>query len=105
MPERKVRRFSIDGDTVEVEYYYDTTSARWCGDYPVFTESPRYTPGGKPWRNVFDAECDFSDSEFGDCGGCSYYYRETPKDIIGVCYREEMKLISDVAFDEKGEVT
>ena len=91
MADRKIRCFEIDGDVLEIEYVYDHETGRWFGNYPVFVETPRYTPGGRPWKNVFESECSFSDSEFGDCGGCSHFRREDPLDVIAVCYCEELR--------------
>lgn len=91
MTDREIRRFEIDGDLLEVEYRFDPETGRWYGNYPIFEETPRYTPGGRPWKNVFDSECAYSDSEFGDCGGCSYFRRTDPLDVIAVCYHEELR--------------
>lgn len=91
MADYKVRQFVIDGDVFEVQYQYDPTVARWYGNYPVFAETPRHTPNGRPWKNVFNTECGYSDSEFGDCGGCSFFRREKPKDVIAVCFKEELR--------------
>lgn len=93
MPDCKVRRIAIDNDVFEVQYQYDAIAERWYGNYPVFSETPRYTPAGRPWKNVFDTGCAYSDSEFGDCGGCSFFHRERPKDVIAVCFRDELKKI------------
>lgn len=75
MSDRKIRRFTMDGDTVEVEFVYDSQYDRCYGEYSVFEETPRYTPAGRPWKNVFETDCAHGDSEFGDCGGCSYFRR------------------------------
>lgn len=91
MTDREIRRFAIDGDVLEVEYVFDPESRRWVGNYPVFEETPRFTPEGRPWKNVFGSECDYSDSEFGDCGGCSFFRREDPLDVVAVCYHEELR--------------
>ncbi len=91
MSDRRRRQFHIDNDIVEVEFIYDPNTKRWLGNFPVFLETPRYTPNGRPWKNVFETDCDYSNSRFGDCGGCSYFRREEPTDVIAVCYREEMR--------------
>ena len=91
MPDCKIRQFEIDDDVLEVQYQYDAAVARWYGNYPVFAETPRHTPNGRPWKNVFNTDCSYSDSEFGDCGGCSFFRRQHPKDVIAVCFKDEMK--------------
>ena len=91
MPDRKKCLFSVDGDTVEVEFVYDPKLKRWYGEYPVFEEMPRHTPSGRPWKNVFQSDCAYGDSQLGDCGGCSYFRRENPGDVVAVCFCDEMK--------------
>lgn len=94
MTDRKYRRFTIDGDILDIEYALDPETGRWVGNYPIFEETPRFTPEGRPWKNVFGSECRYSDSEFGDCGGCSHFRREDPLDVIAVCYHEELREVS-----------
>jgi len=91
MSDRKTRIFTSDGDTVEVEFHYDAAKRRWFGNFPVFEEAPRHTPNGRPWKNVYEFGCEFSDSEYGDCGGCSFFQREKPRDVIAVCFHDLMK--------------
>ena len=91
MSKQKICRFAIDGDVIEVNFFYDNDTNRWYGDFPVFGQSPRYTPNGRPWKNVFDTDCEHCDSEFGDCGGCSHFTREGENDVIAVCFCEEMR--------------
>ncbi|MBQ8398476.1 MAG: hypothetical protein IJX08_00760, partial [Clostridia bacterium] len=95
MLEHNILRFAIDNDVIEVECIYNESEDIWYGNYPVFEETPRFTPNGRPWKNVFGTDCPHSDSEFGDCGGCSYFCREKPQDVIAVCFHDEMKKIEE----------
>ena len=93
MSARKIRKYKIDDDEIEVEYVLDPENGRWYGNYPVFNETPRHTPNGRPWKNVFEQGCPHSTSEFGDCGGCSFFKREQDRDVIAVCFNENLRNI------------
>ncbi len=86
-----VRTYYLDEDRLEVTYYYDAKSERHFGDYPDFEEDRRYTPEGRPWVNVTEEGCPYSNSEYGDCGSCGYILRERPQDLIGVCSHPELQ--------------
>lgn len=91
MRDKRIHKITIDNDTIEVEYVFDEETKRWNGNFPVFEDTPKYTPSGRPWKNVYYSGCQYSDSEFGDCGGCSFFYRQKPMDVIAVCFKEELK--------------
>lgn len=86
MEHKKRRMYQIDGDCLEVLYYYDEESGYYFGEYPDFEESPRYTPSGRKWVNVTTVGCPHADEKYDDCGSCQYMRRELPMDLIGVCH-------------------
>lgn len=92
MTKPKKRFFSLDGDTVEVIYYYDESCGKYLGDYPDFESHPRYTPTGRPWVDVTMTGCEFSETEEQDCGSCRYLQKEKTNDIIGICVHERRRL-------------
>lgn len=91
--ETKVRTICVDADAIEVAFRYDGQWNVWLGDYPYFKEEPRHTPSGRPWRNAVYAECPHHpDPEYNDCGSCAYFKKEDPKDMIGVCFCDALRM-------------
>lgn len=88
MVKKETRTFLIDGDALEVEFRYDEEWHVWLGNYPYFDAEPRYTPSGRPWRNVIHEGCPYAS----ECGVCTHLQRQSPSDMIGVCFHEEYKL-------------
>lgn len=89
----KVRTICVDGDSMEVTYRFDEQWQKWIGEYPFFKGEPRHTPSGRPWRNVSYTECPHHcGGEYNDCGTCSHFTKESPKDLIGVCFNEILRL-------------
>ncbi len=93
MEKVKLKTFSLDGDIIEVKFRLDAECDVWHGDYPDFIENPRYTPGGRPWINVTKDDCEYSTSEYGDCGGCEHLMKQDESDLIGVCMSNKMKTL------------
>ena len=93
MKKKELRTFHIDGDILEVEFRFDADWKVWLGDFPYFTEEPRYTPSGRPWRNVIHEGCPHASLLGEACGACSHLRRQAPGDMIGVCYHESMRLL------------
>lgn len=87
----KKRTISVDGDSIEIQFCLDELWNVWLGDYPFFKEEPRYTPSGRPWRNVAHTNCPHSSGDSDDCGSCPHYTREHPMDMIGVCFHEALR--------------
>ncbi len=81
----KKRIFKLEGDTLEIDFYYDSELNMYFGNYPDFSENPRYTPSGYPWVNATNIDCPHSDDVYNDCGSCEHFLREFPSDIIGIC--------------------
>ncbi len=84
----KKRIFKLDNDTIEVNFRYNRKHDMFFGSYPDFSESPRFTPNGRPWVNVTKTDCPYSEKPYNDCGSCNYLMREKPTDLIGVCTNE-----------------
>ncbi len=105
----KVRRFSFDGDELEVIYRYDEVLGIHFGDYPDFEETPRYTPQGRPWVNTMQDACSYGVNQFNpttpclDCGSCSFYLKERPGDLIGICINDQMRRNTKPARDMRNE--
>lgn len=92
MVQKETRTFHIDGDTLEIEFRYDKDWQVWLGDYPYFKEDPRYTPSGRPWRNVIHEGCPYASIVGEICGACSHLMRQSSGDLIGVCFHEDLRL-------------
>ncbi len=88
-PKETKRLYHLDSDTVEVVFYYDEKADRHFGDYPDFSEIPRYTPNGRPWVNVMGS-CEYSEDEYSDCGSCRFFICENKGDLIGICKNEKL---------------
>lgn len=86
MEHKKRRIFYVDGDYLEVLFYYDEEAGQHFGEYPNFEEEPRYTPSGRKWVNVTTVGCPHADIDYDDCGSCQHMRREQAMDLIGVCY-------------------
>lgn len=95
MEDIKVRTFRLDGDICEVTYYYDSSLNRYFGDYPDFSEQPRYTVNGRPWMTAMQDGCMHGEERSGekngspDCGSCRYFLSEQSGDLIGICINEK----------------
>ena len=89
-PKEKIRLYQLDSDAVEVVFYHNEELDRYFGEYPDFSDDPRYTPGGFPWVNVTGG-CDYSDDEDIDCGSCRFFVSENKGDLIGICKNEKLK--------------
>ena len=87
----KQRVFCLDNDTVEITFVFDTESQMYFGDFPDFSENPKYTPRGRPWVNVTYDACPYAEEEYGDCGSCRYFRCEHPGDLIGICENQNLR--------------
>lgn len=84
------KTFCVDDDLLTVPYHYDEGAKIFIGQFPEFDVEPRYTPNGRPWKNVVSDNCPYAAGDYHDCGSCPYLTKDGPKDIIGVCFREEL---------------
>ncbi len=85
------RTFCIDGDTLRILFRYDEGWQVWLGEYPYFEEEPRYTPTGRPWKNVTNTRCPYAAGVYDDCGTCPNLTKQSPSDLIGVCFNDQLK--------------
>lgn len=91
MADFKKRVYRLDDDTVEVAFIFDLETQLYLGDFPDFSENPKYTPGGRPWVNVTNDSCTFAEHEYGDCGSCKFFRCEQSGDLIGICENEHLR--------------
>ena len=91
MVKMETRTFRIDGDTVSVAFRFDESWKVWLGDYPYFDEEARHTPSGRPWRNVIHEGCPHASIHGETCGACCYLKRQSPGDLIGVCFHDALR--------------
>lgn len=91
MVNRETRTFHIDGDSLSIVFRYDELWHVWLGDYPYFENEPRRTPSGRPWKNAIHEGCPHNSAPGENCGACIYLKRESPGDMIGVCFHDAMK--------------
>ena len=87
----KIRVFCLDNDSLEVLFKYDPELQLYFGEYPDFSEEPRFTPNGRPWVNTMYTDCPHSPENYNDCGSCRFFCRENPRDLIGICMNEELR--------------
>ena len=85
------KTFHLDGDLLSVPYQYDAGAALYIGQFPSFEEEPRYTPNGRPWRNVVSIGCPYAAGEYDDCGSCPHLVKADRHDIVGVCFHERLR--------------
>lgn len=91
----KVRNICVDDDSVAVAFRFDEQFGVWLGEYPFFKEEPRYTPSGRPWRNVAFTDCPHHPNpEYNDCGTCEHFRKADSKDMIGVCFHEANRRVA-----------
>lgn len=72
---------------------YDAQAGVYTLIYPEFADNPEYTAEGHPFSTAEREGCPHykppdGGTESDDCGGCSYFHREEPYAIIGVCMCE-----------------
>ncbi len=95
MDKVRTKEYHIDGDVLETTFRYDEDSGLWFEDYVDFETVPRYTPNGRRWRSVTTVGCRFADPNYGDCGTCPHLVKKDKTDLIGVCFHEELRVLSD----------
>lgn len=88
----KAKTYHIDGDILQSTLHYDPTYDLWFEDYIDFESTPRYTPNGRRWRSVTTVGCPYADPRYCDCGTCPLLKKQHPRDLIGVCFHEELRL-------------
>ena len=91
MESERLKIFLVDGDSVTVPYHYDEDAKIYVGQFPEFETEPRYTPNGRPWKNVVSVNCPFAAGGYDDCGSCPYLMKEGKNDIIGVCFYDRLR--------------
>lgn len=92
MEKTKRKILSLDGDTLEVIFRYDSDNDVWHGEYPNLIENPRYTPNGRPWVDVVKDDCTYATGKLGDCGGCEHFCRQDEPDLIGICMNDNLRV-------------
>lgn len=92
------RTFCLDGDICDIVFRLDEASGKYLGDYPDFSEQPRYTPNGYPWVEAVNDDCPLAESiypqehKYNDCGTCKYFQQEKSGDLIGICTHEGKRI-------------
>lgn len=110
-PEQKepYKEFRVGGRRFLVYLEYDERLDESYPAYPDFEKYPEYTDEGHPFATAEQESCSYRKSKFtvkpepGDCGGCSWFYREhTPYDPIGVCVCDARRRENDSGSEERG---
>ncbi len=86
------KTYRLDGDVLEVIFRYDELSKKHLGDFPEFTDEPRYTPNGRKWVDVITEGCSHADGTDKTCGTCSYMVKQEEADIIGICMNDNLRI-------------
>ncbi len=85
----QVRRYVIEGVTLDIPLRYDERSGLYIEEYPDFIESPVWTSEGHPVMFAGEDACIHAEeAEPGgcpDCGSCRYYRMAGEHTWIGVC--------------------
>lgn len=87
-PERICR---VGGREFHICRQYDEQLQTEYLNCPDFRESPEYTDQGRPFSTAVDEGCqhykppDPGAPDSNDCGGCGWFHREAPHDLIGIC--------------------
>ena len=92
MSDIKMRTFRLFGDEICVTFTYSQEYGIYLGEYPDFSETPRYTSCGRPWVNVLKEDCPYANEDYADCGSCRYFCVEKSGDLIGVCENSKMRI-------------
>ncbi len=94
----KVRKYEVDGLTVEIPIYYYEPGRKYIEAYPDFEGNPVYTPNGRPLTESVSDACKFGEMTepvaVPDCGTCKYYHPAAEGTLFGVCdceYRRKRK--------------
>lgn len=91
MAKIKTKTYRLDGDLLQTTLRFDPQCSLWFEDYIDFENEPRYTPNGRRWRSATDIGCPYADPKFRDCGTCLMLRKQHSKDLIGVCFHEELR--------------
>lgn len=96
------KTFRAGGRSFPVYLEYDEQFDETYPAYPDFAKEPEYTDDGYPFATAAQDSCSHArpnasgEEPPGDCGGCSWFYREqTPYDLIGVCRCEARRIKSN----------
>ena len=86
------RRYTIEGETVEIPLCWDERTQSLVEDYGSVIEHPIYTPSGQPILLTIEDACPQADLEEGgvDCGACRHF-RPVPGTLLGVCRNEKRR--------------
>ena len=85
------KTYHLDSDVFVVSFHLDDYSGKYLGEYPDFTECPRYTPNGRPWVSVIEEGCPYAEADDRTCGSCRYLQKAGANDLIGVCMNEKQR--------------
>ena len=89
--ERPEKISRVGGREFHVYRQYDEQLQAEYLTYPDFKEYPEYTDEGRPFSTAVDEGCPYykppvlGEPGSDDCGGCGWFHREAPYDIIGIC--------------------
>ena len=87
----------IGGRAFRLRQEYDEIAGAWHLIYPEFEEHPEHTDDGRPFSTAEREDCRHykpigpEGTDTGDCGGCGWFLRAAPFDIIGLCLCDAMR--------------
>ena len=101
------RRYTIEGETVEIPLCWDERTQSLVEDYGSVIEHPIYTPSGQPILLTIEDACpraDMVDDDPAsiDCGSCRHY-RQFPGSLLGVCGHMAMRRCAGSPETEKAK--
>ncbi len=89
MDKEKIRKYEVDGLTVEIPIFWYEEGQKYIEEYPDFVGEPVYTSEGRPLTVCIDDACKFAEAieppRLIDCSDCKYFRRVAEKTLFGVC--------------------
>lgn len=86
---KRVNRYELDGEILEIPLRWDERIQNYIEDYEDYYDGPVYTPAGHPILLTIEDACPHAemvddDPASIDCGSCRHYH-QFPGSLLGVC--------------------
>lgn len=102
---KKIRRYEIEGITLEIPLRFDALSQIYIEEYPDFIRNPVYTKSGCPVLFIGEDACTLAEASDGgccpDCGSCRFFRPADSHTWIGICTHEKHRFGCPASFQAK----
>lgn len=99
---KKIRRYEIEGITLEIPLRFDALSQIYIEEYPDFIRNPVYTKSGCPVLFIGEDACTLAEASDGgccpDCGSCRFFRPADAHTWIGLCTHEKQRFSAPASF-------